>query len=91
MRSLPMNFTSTMNSTAAVIEKSMTTPRRCPICSLTLGDSSTANARHPPSGRMAETRGMIRSSTAAPTIFPNAAPIITPTARSTTFPLKTKS
>ena len=34
---------------------------------------------------------MIRSSTAAPTIFPNAAPTITPTARSTTLPLKTKS
>src|SRR5213076_955437 len=43
----------------------------------------------PPKMRL--TTGMIRSLTSESTIFPNAAPMITPTARSTTLPLTANS
>ena len=39
----------------------------------------------------AATMGMIRSFTAESTIFPNAAPMITPTAKSMTLPLTAKA
>src|SRR4051812_5384052 len=48
----------------------------------------TPLARQSPLGITRATRGMMKSATRDETIFPKAAPMTTPTARSTTFPLK---
>ena len=74
----------TMKTTNATIVKSTSVPRKSPRrnCS---GD--TSHLRQSPCGITALTSGITRSATIALTILPNAPPMTTATARSTTLPL----
>ena len=74
----------TMKMTNATIVKSTSVPRKSPTrkCS-----GVTSHLRQSPCGITALTSGITRSATIALTILPNAPPMTTATARSTTLPL----